>query len=401
MASVYLEETDKGYIVANSGTKIYGSSSLEDMGIIQSGVKNIYIGSTLEKVSFSEDVSKFKFLQGFGSNLVVQNLSGETIINLIDVEGKKLLFNGLVVDLNYSDGSLLVNKEKIEKIDLSEDELLKLSTSLSVINNSMDALATIDSKGVKSLDSEYHWDDLSSISYSFNESIPTYYHEEELTQGFKPLNPEQKNAVRSITKELNDLLGITLNEVSEGGVIRFSVVDMDDNTAGFAFLPSTQSTGGDVFLSSTINNVSSTGYGYSTIVHELGHALGLKHPFEGEHQLPSDVDNTTHSVMSYTASSNIKIDFTIKDDGGINAKYHYIYPELYALYDISTLHTLYGANETTNGEENHYHFNFNNFTFSTIWDSGGNDTIDLSTTQGNSSIDLNGGSINSIDVLYT
>lgn len=39
--------------------------------------------------------------------------------------------------------------------------------------------------------------------------------------------------------------------------------------------------------------------GYETLLHELGHALGLKHPFEDDIRLPSSLDNTSYTLMSY------------------------------------------------------------------------------------------------------
>lgn len=41
------------------------------------------------------------------------------------------------------------------------------------------------------------------------------------------------------------------------------------------------------------------GQGFHTILHELGHALGLKHPFEGDNRLVSGMDTTATTVMSY------------------------------------------------------------------------------------------------------
>lgn len=40
--------------------------------------------------------------------------------------------------------------------------------------------------------------------------------------------------------------------------------------------------------------------GYQVLLHELGHALGLKHPFEGSPTLPANLDDTDHTLMSYT-----------------------------------------------------------------------------------------------------
>lgn len=63
-------------------------------------------------------------------------------------------------------------------------------------------------------------------------------------------------------------------------------------------------------------------FGYETLLHEFGHALGLKHPFEGDPMLPQAEDNTSNSVMSYT------------DSGG---PYSTFRP-----YDVAALMWLYG-----------------------------------------------------------
>lgn len=61
--------------------------------------------------------------------------------------------------------------------------------------------------------------------------------------------------------------------------------------------------------------------GYQTLLHELGHALGLKHPFEDSVQLGAD-DDTSNTLMSYT------------DAGGPYSAF--------SPYDIAALNWLYG-----------------------------------------------------------
>lgn len=63
--------------------------------------------------------------------------------------------------------------------------------------------------------------------------------------------------------------------------------------------------------------------GNELLLHELGHALGLKHPFEGTVTLPTSTDDTAHTLMSYT------------DVGGPYGSY--------GPYDIAALMYLYGG----------------------------------------------------------
>src|SRR6478735_2500399 len=41
-----------------------------------------------------------------------------------------------------------------------------------------------------------------------------------------------------------------------------------------------------------------------TIAHEIGHAIGLKHPHDGAMTLAKDLDNTGNTVMSYNFTAN-------------------------------------------------------------------------------------------------
>lgn len=41
--------------------------------------------------------------------------------------------------------------------------------------------------------------------------------------------------------------------------------------------------------------------GYETLLHEVGHGLGLSHPFEGARTLATNLDNTNNTIMSYHA----------------------------------------------------------------------------------------------------
>ena len=60
--------------------------------------------------------------------------------------------------------------------------------------------------------------------------------------------------------------------------------------------------GGNTHIGVTINSIG--GNDEQVFLHEIGHALGLKHPFDGPIMLPKNECNTNFSVMAY-ANGNL------------------------------------------------------------------------------------------------
>ncbi|HEY9300179.1 MAG TPA: M10 family metallopeptidase C-terminal domain-containing protein, partial [Phormidium sp.] len=120
-------------------------------------------------------------------------------------------------------------------------------------------------------------------------------------------------------------------------------------------------------------------FAYQVLLHELGHALSLKHPFleseqdlENTYVLPPGRDNNTNTVMTYN------------DDPAFYNGSFAITP---MAFDIRALQYLYGTTYYNQGDTV-YTFDVNNFlgpnqrdgrnSFKqTIWDSGGIDTLNF------------------------
>jgi serralysin len=66
------------------------------------------------------------------------------------------------------------------------------------------------------------------------------------------------------------------------------------------------------------SDLSKGGYGYETLLHELGHAMGLKHPFEGDITLSASQDNTANTLMSYSYVGGPYSSFSQYDVAALN-----------------------------------------------------------------------------------
>jgi Ca2+-binding RTX toxin-like protein len=163
----------------------------------------------------------------------------------------------------------------------------------------------------------------------------------------------------------------------------------------------------------------SGGYGFNTMMHEIGHALGLSHP--GLYDASSggvitydanasfSQDNRQYTMMSYFGGYNTTTNMWVQDGTSLSYKYS----QTPMVYDIAAIQSLYGADTTTRTGDTiyGYHNNFaandtekaifdfsiNTIPLCTIWDAGGsNDTLDCSGWSGGQVIDLTPGNYSSV-----
>lgn len=125
------------------------------------------------------------------------------------------------------------------------------------------------------------------------------------TPDWTPFSPAQRQAARDALAAWTSGTGLGFVEVPDrpGGAgidLRFRLQDFTDPwwRAGEASLPPE----GDIALSLRFfarDALPPGRSGYETLLHEIGHALGLKHPFEGPLTLPSALDNRDVTLMAY------------------------------------------------------------------------------------------------------
>ena len=145
-------------------------------------------------------------------------------------------------------------------------------------------------------------------------------------------------------------------------------------------------------------------YNFEGMVHEIGHALGLDHPFGGANggpnPLPDAYNYTQYSIMAYQSNYGYVTTWSMDDNGNLHVTANPAVPTTPMLLDIVAVQAIYGADPTTAAGDTIYTFDQSKPTIQTIYDAGGIDTIDLSTHTRPSDIDLTPGYYSSIDI-YT
>ena len=253
-------------------------------------------------------------------------------------------------------------------------------------------------------------------------------------QGYAPFTAAQKAAARVAIHNWDDLIAATFQEQASGpgsSTWAHNTTDilLANTTTGpaqaWAYYPGSgnqyQRLSSDVWIADPRINGSNGQldpgfYGLQTLNHELGHTLGLAHPGNYNFGDDSDGDGVPDPInygtdAEYFQDSNqfsIMSYFDSYETGAQNVDWNvmrFAYPSTPMVDDVYVAQQKYGADMTTRTGDTTYGFNatgdvwnpamsFHNgemFTIFTIWDAGGNDTIDLSGYYTPSVIDLREG----------
>lgn len=184
-----------------------------------------------------------------------------------------------------------------------------------------------------------------------------------------------------------------------GGIFRFGEYGIpfpDSMAQAFAFLPSTAPQAADIWVNRLLISDVSLQYGgpgFNTMMHEMMHALGYLHVFEGSSIVPASLNNDRFSVLSGPGGG--------RPDG--------LQPTTPQIYDIESLQAIYGENTRANAGDTLYDLSgywadrpdptgdgIPDFA-EAIWDPSGNDTLSAEGSISASIIDLSPGGFSSIN----
>jgi serralysin len=263
----------------------------------------------------------------------------------------------------------------------------------------------------------------SAITYSFPDSRKDYTYTTsngEKDDGFAPVNQNIMSAARfaldlsygSAANNGFSLEGFTNMNVSQGSDAGSTLKYAQSNvpSTAWGYYPQAGATGGDVWFGKTEQylNAEAGNFAWATVIHETGHALGLKHGHETFYNstvgetfptLPADKNSLEYSIMTYHSYVGWSAGYDTTETWGA--------PQTFMMADIAALQRMYGADYNTNDGNTVYSWKpttgntyvngkigidpGGNRIFATIWDGGGKDTYDLSAYSSNLRIDLTPG----------
>jgi serralysin len=214
-------------------------------------------------------------------------------------------------------------------------------------------LSAADAQNISALLGGTAWNG-TTITYSFPTSSSQYgtgYPDSAAFSGFSQLDSAGHSGQRAEAQRAFSLIAsytlLTFNQITETNAthatLRLANTSQSVLSTAAAYLPSNAVTGGDIWFGGTGRNALMGNFDSGqAVLHEIGHALGLKH---GQ-------DNRAYGVMN---ANRLDIEFSLMNypnyigssEGFATSSTS---PQTYMMYDIAALQYMYGANFNKAGQ---------------------------------------------------
>lgn len=211
-----------------------------------------------------------------------------------------------------------------------------------------------------------------TVTYALLDAAPAYYAATHPAHSLDPMTAGHADGIRQVLDEIGSFAGITFVEASpEDAGMTFGLAELSGYD-GLAYRADGDGVGrvaSDVWIDTSHagSGFSAGDAAYATLLHEVGHALGLAHA-----NLPEGEENRKYTVMDGAAHPTAGAEVTG-----------------YQLYDVAALQHLYGA--AVRAGDDVYDVAMLEGAVRTLWDGAGSDTIDVSAAAEGVDLDLRAG----------
>jgi serralysin len=324
---------------------------------------------------------------------------------------------------NAPAASVSSNADAVQVSDVSHSEFFTSADAgadASIAASAPSAHLNTTQAGAQITRGNYHWGSTlgaspGAITFGFRTSAPGYNESGENLPGtFTPFTAQEQATTRAALALWASVANITFTDLgnSNSATIEFAnYYSSTDNSQAFAYYPGSTAASayqGDVFMNTAYVNTTNLGpgtYDWLTLIHEIGHALGLQHP--GDYNAGPGQTITYNNSALYVEDTRQYSLMSYFDESSTGANFGGVYNETPMLDDIAAIQRLYGANTSTFSGNTVFGFNSNagtpySITSSsqkvayTVYDTGGNDTLDFSGYTQTQTINLNAESFSSV-----
>ncbi|WEI17166.1 type I secretion protein [Acinetobacter proteolyticus] len=328
------------------------------------------VGNDLLNGNAGDDI--YRFAKGDGIDTINNDFSGNNTIIFTDAKS---------TDVRYSieKGTLNIQYTDVDNVKLTgflagnnKNFNLQFADGVTIDRATLDTTVGIN-YWVKALVASTNSNP--DFKYIFPSESPAYLLDAngQAPTWFSPFSQAQQDFMTQVFQKASQFSALSFTLTDNASQVN-TVASYRNSTADTAYaqFPSGAFVGSDVAFGPGFWFDPAGSWVTASYPHELGHALGLRHTFEGStiDSFGTGEDNRKWSVMSYDRTG-------MSFDGS------------FAPFDVAALQAMYGINTTARSGNDTYIFNSTEGTF--VWDGAGIDTIDATTAAQATTINLTEG----------
>ncbi len=209
-----------------------------------------------------------------------------------------------------------------------------------------------------------------TYAYAFPEALPSYDDNADNGAGYTPFSAAQRTRAEDAFAYIRSVTALEFTPVGDANAPRTIALALNtqSNSSGYAFHPGPDPEASDVFLdvdAPDVQTLADGSYMAHVLIHEIGHALGLKHPFARADDM-SEVADPPYLTGAEDSLAWTQMSYSSEGQA---------YALQFSAFDIAALQYLYGVDAADRPDDDSYVLD-GTAPGQFLWDGSGRDTMD-------------------------